>query len=179
MFPCGWAAHLGTPRDIAIEHVIHGADMRLVEGAGSLGRFFVVHLAQRPNAHFHCVSASIEARLHRVAPQLVGRTIVAPMPLGRAIERAKARADIAREPGLFVIASRLVPEKKIERALAFAHSKGARVVLLGQGPEREKLARFAEKQGLSLTLLGARPRDEVFEWMLRVGSRAAGFRLKN
>jgi hypothetical protein len=89
------------------------------------------------------------------------------MPLGRSIEQAKMRADVAREPGLFVIACRLVPEKKIGRALQFAHSKDARVVLLGEGPERAKLARFAEKQGLSLTFLGARPRDEVFEWMLR------------
>jgi hypothetical protein len=167
LFPCGGAAHLGAARGIAIEHVVHGADLRLLASLGALGRLYVDRLAERPNAHFHCVSASIEARLLKVAPKLLGRTIVAPMPLCRSIEKAKARTDIAREPGLFVVACRLVAEKKIERALHFARSKRGRVVMLGDGPERAKLFRTAAKLGVLLTLLGERPQHEVFEWMMR------------
>jgi glycosyltransferase involved in cell wall biosynthesis len=89
------------------------------------------------------------------------------MPLPRSIHEVKMRMNDSHATDLYVVACRLVAEKRIERALDFAKAHGGRVALLGDGPQRVALAKRARELQVPLFMLGERPREEVFEWMLR------------
>lgn len=99
--------------------------------------------------------------------------------LGVDLDRFRA-ATQAPEPGLILHAGRLV-EKKGTRSLldAFARlapvMEGARLAIVGDGPERPGLERRAAALGLggSVRFLGALPQDEVAAWMRRAWLLAA------
>jgi glycosyltransferase involved in cell wall biosynthesis len=77
-------------------------------------------------------------------------------------------------PGTFVFAGRLTRQKALETAFdALARVPEARLVLVGDGPERAELERHAAASGVNgrVMFLGARPRDEVFRAL--AGAHAA------
>jgi len=70
----------------------------------------------------------------------------------------------AVEPGTFVFAGRLTAQKALGTALdAVASVPGARLHLVGDGPERARLEEHARLAGLNgrVVFMGARPRAEV------------------
>ena len=70
----------------------------------------------------------------------------------------------AVKAGTFVFAGRLTAQKALGTALdAVARVPGARLHLVGDGPERERLEEHARRAGLNgrVVFLGARPRAEV------------------
>jgi glycosyltransferase involved in cell wall biosynthesis len=78
------------------------------------------------------------------------------------------------EPGSFVFVGRLTRQKALETAIAaVAAVPEARLVLVGDGPERKRLERVAAGSGAAarITFLGSRSRDEALR--IVAGSRAA------
>jgi glycosyltransferase involved in cell wall biosynthesis len=76
--------------------------------------------------------------------------------------------------GTFVFAGRLTAQKDLGVAIdAVARLPGARLVLVGDGPEREQLERRAAAAGVNgrIVFAGARPRDEVIRYL--AGAHAA------
>jgi glycosyltransferase involved in cell wall biosynthesis len=72
------------------------------------------------------------------------------------------------EKGLIVFVGRLVPEKRLDVLVAAAASvPGARLLLIGDGPERERLAQQAAAAGVPLELAGTVPNTEVAAWLAR------------
>ncbi len=85
-----------------------------------------------------------------------------------------ANGPLRREPAaeiFYLTVSRLVPYKRIDLLIdAFVRVPGRRLVIVGDGPERERLQRQARPAGARITLLGARPRSEVRDLMRRAAA---------
>jgi glycosyltransferase involved in cell wall biosynthesis len=78
------------------------------------------------------------------------------------------------EPGTFVFVGRLTEQKALPVALAaVAEVEGARLTLVGDGPERESLERRTLELGLGdrVRFLGSLPRHEALRYL--AGARAA------
>jgi glycosyltransferase involved in cell wall biosynthesis len=78
------------------------------------------------------------------------------------------------ETGTFVFVGRLTEQKALPVALAaIAEVEGARLTLVGDGPERASLERRARELGLEdrVRFLGSLPRDEALRYL--AGARAA------
>lgn len=81
---------------------------------------------------------------------------------------------VALEPGTLVFVGRLTRQKALATALeAIARVPAARLLLVGDGPERASLEHRAAELGLDgrVTFLGSRPRDEALR--LLAGADAA------
>jgi glycosyltransferase involved in cell wall biosynthesis len=77
-------------------------------------------------------------------------------------------------PGTFVFVGRLTEQKALTVALgALARVPGARLVVIGDGPERVRLERFAQTEGVAerVEFLGSLPRDDTLRYA--AGARAA------
>ncbi|MEX2181674.1 MAG: glycosyltransferase [Gemmatimonadaceae bacterium] len=75
----------------------------------------------------------------------------------------------AREAGLYVTASRMVPYKRLPLVVAaFAELPDRRLVVIGDGPEMPKVRAAA---GANVTVLGHQPREALRGWL----RRAQGF----
>lgn len=82
----------------------------------------------------------------------------------------------AREPGLVLHVGRLVEKKGTGLLLeAVAEVPEARLVILGDGPLRPQLERYAAARGIAerVRFLGAQPPQEVARWMGRAALLAA------
>jgi 2-deoxystreptamine N-acetyl-D-glucosaminyltransferase/2-deoxystreptamine glucosyltransferase len=78
----------------------------------------------------------------------------------------RRRLDLAGPT--FVFTGRLVQAKNLPLALAaLGHIDGARLVIVGDGPEREQLREAVAARGLEgrVRLTGAVPRGEAIDWM--------------
>jgi glycosyltransferase involved in cell wall biosynthesis len=76
--------------------------------------------------------------------------------------------------GTFVFVGRLTEQKALTIALAaLARVPGARLVLIGDGPERAHLEQFAQAEGVAdrVEFLGSLPRDDALRYA--AGARAA------
>ena len=81
---------------------------------------------------------------------------------------------MALEPGTFVFVGRLTEQKALPVALAaIAEVEGARLILVGDGPERESLERRVHELDLAdrVRFLGSLSRDEALRYL--AGARAA------
>jgi glycosyltransferase involved in cell wall biosynthesis len=77
-------------------------------------------------------------------------------------------------PGTFVFIGRLTEQKALTVALAaLVRVPGARLVIIGDGPERVRLERFAQAEGVAgrVEFLGSLPRDDTLRYA--AGARAA------
>jgi glycosyltransferase involved in cell wall biosynthesis len=71
-----------------------------------------------------------------------------------------------RDDGFLLVASRLLPYKRIDLAIGAAAAGGRELVIVGDGPERGRLAALAAGAG-NVRLLGHVPRSEVVDLMGR------------
>ena len=166
LLPCGLAAAVALPGLPHCAHV-HGGDLYLLERlpwGDSLARVFC---RCHPDVIF--ASASLRDRfaaLAGAAPEVLGACArVEPAPFDRTIfcqrsdeERRQARRALAVERPFVLAAGRLVLIKGYDRlVLAVARmAEAARPVVLiaGEGPERDRLARRALAAGVDLRLPG-------------------------
>jgi glycosyltransferase involved in cell wall biosynthesis len=118
------------------------------------------------------VSEGLLGRLAAIAPRVREKAIVAPMPLAiddvELAARVSARGRALRagfDRPLHVVASRLVREKRIERAIDHAARVRAPLVLVGDGPERAALLDRAQRRGLDLRTTGALPHEDALAWI--------------
>jgi glycosyltransferase involved in cell wall biosynthesis len=101
-----------------------------------------------------------------VAPQ---RVSVLPNPspvVGELGQRDELRREFGLNGATLAFAGRLTAQKSLERALeAVADSDGVKLVIAGEGPEREPLQTRAGDLGIGdrVTFLGAQPRERIVE----------------
>jgi glycosyltransferase involved in cell wall biosynthesis len=89
-------------------------------------------------------------------------------PVGRLASREELRRLLGVDGATFVFAGRLVAAKHLPLAIAaLRHVPGARLVMVGDGPERQRLLELIEEAGLQdrVTLKGALPRLNAIEWL--------------
>jgi glycosyltransferase involved in cell wall biosynthesis len=90
-----------------------------------------------------------------------GSTVVYP-PVDTAFFRPDADA---REPAeaWFLVVSALVPYKRVEVAIEACGRLGARLVIVGRGPEQDRLEALARRANAPVEFLGWRDDDEIRE----------------
>jgi glycosyltransferase involved in cell wall biosynthesis len=99
------------------------------------------------------------------------RVIVVPNPapaIGQLGSRDELRRRLGVEGVTFVFVGRLAPAKDLPLALsALRDVPDARLVIVGDGPERHRLDETIVRTGLDgrVTLKGALPRSEAIEWL--------------
>ena len=144
------------------ELIAHGGDVRLLERAPRpLAAAFLRWLGR-----VRAVSVGLAARLSAIQPAL--EVFVEPMPVVFDRERVLARAStLTRRFGseLQVVAARLVPKKRVERAIDHVARSGGRLVLVGDGPARCKLLAHARRTRVDVVSPGAVPHDEALAWI--------------
>lgn len=103
-------------------------------------------------SHFVAISNTIQERIHRCYAR-ESRVIQPPVDVDfyTPTEPRRAREDF------YLCVSALVPYKRIDQAILAATNSGRRLVVIGSGPERDRLERLA---GPNVTFLGWQP-DEV------------------
>jgi glycosyltransferase involved in cell wall biosynthesis len=112
--------------------------------------------------HFIAISHTVEERIARI----YGRTSTVIYPPVSVDEFAVSEKD----DGYYLVVSALVPYKKIDLAVHAFNSSGERLVIVGSGPEREKLAKQARR---NIELLGWQDDNELVK--LYAGCRALIF----
>ncbi len=150
--PCAWPiAPKATQRPLEV--VAHGSDVRLLE---RLPGFVRRRLARRlAAAEIRCVSEELRGRLRRALGEDIGaraRVQPAALELGTPRGRSETRRELGleRDTRLVAIVGRLLPEKRVEVALAALRLVPRTVaVVIGDGPERARLeAAFPEARFL-------------------------------
>jgi glycosyltransferase involved in cell wall biosynthesis len=171
LVPCAAAASTVAP-DRPRRAWAHSGDVSLLERL-PLGRTLARRLA-RDGTDLRFVSADLRARFGRLVGGPVGTVEPIPLADGAFAPRSGADAALRRRLGLMLptvlSVGRLVPIKGHTRlihgaSLAAAKGHTAEVVILGDGPERERLAGLAGRLGVPLRLPGFVPRAEVAAWM--------------
>jgi len=171
LVPCAVAASAAAPAHPRRAWA-HSGDVALLERI-PFGRALARRLA-RDGTDLRFVTSDLRGRFAALAgvttgmvePLPVPETLFAPAP--RPDLAARARLSLSRPTVLAV--GRLVPIKGHARllraaALAAARDRPVEVVILGDGPERERLRGLAGRLGVPLRLPGFVPRSEVAAWM--------------
>jgi glycosyltransferase involved in cell wall biosynthesis len=98
------------------------------------------------------------------------RVTVVPNPTP-SVRQLPSREDLRRRLGIngatLAFAGRLVPAKNLPLAIsALRHVPAARLVIIGDGPERQQVSDAIARSGLEarVVLKGALPRSEAIEW---------------
>lgn len=189
VLPSVWPITTAAPRGASIVGVSHGADVRLLLAMPSPLRSSLVNRLVRSMTTWRFVSESLRDSLLLALSPADERTVlriaeVRSSPLEMpAVDAAKARARrqrIAAER-LVSVVGRLTKGKRVHRALDYAHADGraTHVVVVGDGPERFALERYARTRGISATFVGQTTRADAALWIaasdeLVIGSRAEG-----
>jgi glycosyltransferase involved in cell wall biosynthesis len=152
-------------------------------------RLFTGTLEQFQDANaapVRALKAGRGAALRRAAAIVVPSAYLADIATRWGLERGRIRvlpnpapppADVEpepHEPGTFVFVGRLTQQKALQVAIeAIARTPAARLVIVGDGPERDRLERAAASSGAAdrIAFLGSRTRDEVLR--LVAGAEAA------
>jgi glycosyltransferase involved in cell wall biosynthesis len=173
--PCAW------PIAIAAEHaeldvVSHGGDVRLLAKMPRSIRRAIVRAIAKRTREWRFVSASLRDDLLRVLDNDVAARVRAiahveaaaiEMPTMSELRArgAERRAEIGEGAPLAVSVGRLIASKRVDVALAHAATRGARIVIVGDGPERARLEARAAELGLDARFVGKLPRTDALAWM--------------
>jgi len=148
-----------------IEVVVHGSDLGLLE---RLPRFIRERvLRTRPGARrsYRCVSTELAERLAKLftnddVPEI--RVVPSPIEMPELGSKATLRETLGIGPEkLVVIVARLISSKRVDVALRAAGAIEAKVIVCGDGPERQRL----EREFLNVHFCGKVPRKRALEWM--------------
>ncbi len=175
LVPCALAGSASAPR-LPRRAYAHSGDVALLERL-PFGRAIARRLA-RDGTDLRFVSAELQARFARLAGAAAPPGTVEALEVPRALfsprvgPDARLRQRLAVGAPTVLAVGRLVPIKG-HALLLHAHARAPRraagaapeVVILGDGPERERLTRLAHALEVPLRLPGAVPRAEVAAWM--------------
>lgn len=163
--PCAWPVALSL--NAPLEVVAHGSDVRLLLSWPRAWRRWLMNRLLAQGASFRFVSSHLRDQLTSVSPaELRLRSVVAPCPvdLDGVLGRRDARTElgVSRAERLVVLVGRLVTDKRIQVALnAALLIPRARVVVVGEGPEREAL----ERQFPTAEFAGHCIRSRALRWI--------------
>jgi glycosyltransferase involved in cell wall biosynthesis len=162
----------GAAPDLPHTATAHSGDVALLERV-PFGRS-MARVLVGSGARLVFVSEALRRRFVALAGGPCGTVEALPVP--RALFSPAARPDLDLRASLGVAGptvvgvGRLVPIKGFDllvRACAPRHAREARLrlVLVGEGPERDRLRRLADGLGVELHLPGHVSRDEVGAWL--------------
>ena len=174
--PCAFPLAIAGTR-APLDVVAHGADVRLLLQAPREVRERVLGALLDRRARFTFAAAALLDGLSRslgprLAEALVRHAHVEPpaIDVPEVGERAAAlRASLALGAGerLVVTVCRLIPSKRVALAIdaVRAAGPGRRLVVVGDGPERQALGEKVAETGAAVTFTGALPRREALAWI--------------
>lgn len=177
-FVCHWAVPSVWPiayfARAPIEAVSHGGDVRLLAAIPLPVRERVVRALAERCERWRFVSTSLLFQLLRevcsaTAACVEGVAVVSPTSLDlpdvtSAIGRLRAELGGCRTA---VSVGRLVPSKRVDRAIAHVAASGAfdSLVVVGDGPERSRLEGIAREKAQHTRFVGAVSREEALAWI--------------
>ncbi len=157
-----------------LEIVSHGGDVRLLAALPRAARRMAVGSMLQHARIWRFPSESLMRELvtvlHPEQARVLGR-------IARVVPPALEMPDISKEAAalrrsrpagaasLWVCAARLIPSKRVDRAIAHAAAHGARLVVIGDGPERARLAALARERAAEVTFAGRLSRPETLAWI--------------
>ena len=176
LVPCALAASASAPA-LSRRAYAHSGDVALLERI-PFGRALARRLG-RDGTQLRFVSHELKARFARLCGAPAGTVEPLAVPASLFSRRTEPDPDLRRRLGLgaptVLAVGRLVPIKGHERLLRACARVSAsdvdtrtakpEVVILGDGPERERLVRVAAAFGVRLRLPGFVPRAEVADWL--------------
>jgi glycosyltransferase involved in cell wall biosynthesis len=155
-----------------LEVVAHGADVRLLGALPRVACARIVSVLLDGGARFRfAASASLltlaSALPRPLADRLRAASRISPCAIEVPDVSARARALRASLAHTLVVvaAGRLVPQKRMDLAITAAARAGAKLVLVGDGPERARLTALASASGATVHFTGLLPRDEALAWI--------------
>jgi teichuronic acid biosynthesis glycosyltransferase TuaC len=172
--PCAWPVATAAP-GAELEVVSHGGDVRLLTGLPAVVRERIVAgLARRAQAWRFVSTRLLEALLASLGGPTRARVAAIAQVRAASLEELDVRAAIERrrrELGATRVAvsvGRLVPSKRVDRAIEHV-ARGApgvdALVVVGDGPERERLERLARRHGVTARFVGTVSRQEALAWI--------------
>jgi glycosyltransferase involved in cell wall biosynthesis len=174
--PSAWPVLTSAGLDhVPLEIVSHGGDVRLIAAMpDALRRSVVKRLLTRATS-WRFVSTPLLEKLEEVidatdAERLRAMAVVAPSPLSfmDVAEEVRARRSTLGDRKLYVCAGRLVRSKRVDRVIDYVAGLRAErpiLVVIGDGPERARLEKLAERWRIDVRFLGNKPRRETLGWI--------------
>jgi glycosyltransferase involved in cell wall biosynthesis len=170
--PCAWP--VGVAAKAELEVVSHGGDVRLLVAMPAVARQAVVRaIAARARA-WRFVSAALRDELlasldapTRRRVERIAAIEAPPLDLPDVAEAvARLRGELAGKR-VAVSVGRLVPGKRVERAIEYVRSRADLDILyvIGDGPERRRLEAWAERGGAQVRFLGMVSRRDALAWI--------------
>jgi teichuronic acid biosynthesis glycosyltransferase TuaC len=163
--PSAWPIATGLGGELEV--VAHGSDVRLLIGLPVPVRREIVGRLLDRGAAFRFVSSSLRGQLARATfPELesIGRVLPCEVDVSTAPDRGRARRRLGLDPlePWIVVVGRLIPSKRVDVALhAATLVPGARVAVVGDGPERNRL----ERGHARVRFLGQLCRPDALAWI--------------
>jgi glycosyltransferase involved in cell wall biosynthesis len=151
--------------------LVEGDVDRFQQGGGGLVGFALRrarNVELRRAAYVYCPSAYLRKLVLSwgIPPERVS-VLPNPVPVMPGLaERDELRRELGLNGATVAFAGRLTAQKSLVRALdAVAAADGVRLVIAGEGPDREALERHAHNIGVAdrVTFLGAQPRRRILE----------------
>jgi glycosyltransferase involved in cell wall biosynthesis len=130
-------------------------------------RRYVAHAVEAADA-IHAVSPREAGLIKSHYPQANGKIAVIPNGVEEDVFGYRWRGA---HSDYMMYAGRVEKYKRLEVAVDLARKLGLRLVVVGRGPHREKLRRYARRRGVSLELLDPQPRPDYLR--LLAGARYA------
>ncbi len=172
--PCAWPMGIASTAELDV--VSHGGDVRLLARLPATVRGVVVRAIARRAKEWRFVSASLRDELLRLVDaedvsrvRAIARVEEAAIEMP-VIEELRAKAAVRRRAigegaPLAISVGRLIASKRVDVALAYAAEHGARIVVVGDGPERARLEAKAAELGVDARFVGKVSRTDALTWM--------------
>ncbi len=169
--PCGFPiATRALSKEVTLELVSHGADIRLLLSLPKFARESIVNQLANRASQWRFVSQALLASLcEALAPATVAKvkriSLVMPSPIAMPEISARAIVDGFSSQQYAVSVGRLVKGKRVDVAIAWAANHGIPLAIVGDGPDERRLEIVAKKMGAKVAWLGKLPRDEALSWI--------------
>jgi glycosyltransferase involved in cell wall biosynthesis len=130
-------------------------------------RRYVAHVVEAADA-IHAVSSREAALIKSHYPQSRGKIVVIPNGVEEDVFSHRWRGA---DSDYMMYAGKVERYKRLEVAVDLARELGLRMLVVGRGPHREKLRRYARRRGAAVEFLDPQPRPDYLR--LLAGARYA------